>query len=98
MRKISVRLLAEMIKYGNKIDLNQSWSFDFPVFVLMSGMEKIVDGRKTEAFLKKLESPLKGVKSFPGFYHEIFNELGQAEVFATLINYLRQVRSFYAKR
>ena len=42
-RKISVRLLDEMIKYSDKLEAGKSWTTSFPVYILMSGLDKVVD-------------------------------------------------------
>ncbi|HTL48601.1 MAG TPA: lysophospholipase [Verrucomicrobiae bacterium] len=93
-RKISVRLLAEMITYGRKIDAEPAFDFPFPVYILMSGLEKVVDREKTKAFFDKVKSPHKEMQIFEGFYHEIFNELGQEKVFEVLRQFLNASESF----
>lgn len=90
-RKISVRLLDEMIKYSDQIDSAKPWVTSFPVYILMSGLDKVVDGEKTKKVYEKIEAPDKALHSFEGFYHEIFNEKGQEEVFAKFLEYLRKV-------
>ena len=52
----------------------------------------IVNGKKTKLIYEKLEAPDKDLKSFAGFYHEIFNEKGQDEVFDKFVEYLERVK------
>lgn len=89
-RKISVRLLAEMIKWGNLANSIDSFDFPFPVYVLMAGLERVVDKDRTTAIFEKIKSPRKRIQCFEGFYHEIFNELGQEQAFEALKSCLRE--------
>ena len=93
-RKISVRLLHEMISYIRKLDGMGEIVFPFPVYILMAGMERVVDSDKTKAFFEKLRVPAKDLKVFDGFYHEIFNELGQEQVFVALKKHLYTICRF----
>lgn len=86
-RKITIRLVNEMLRYaasfrGEKISL--SW----PVYILMSGKDFVVDPRRTQDFFDRLVAPDKKLKVFPEFYHEIFNETDQRVVFDALRNLL----------
>lgn len=83
-RKISVRLLNEMIKYMAFWSGRDRCDFPFPVHVLMAGLERVVDGDATRRFFDCLRCPKKTLKVFENFYHEIFNESGQDLVFAEL--------------
>ena len=84
-RKMSVRLLHEMLSSMDRLEAAVSFSFPFPVYVLMADeLEKVVDSAKTRLFFQKVRAPVKELKTFPGFYHEIFNELGQEKAFETL--------------
>ena len=80
-RKISVRLLSEVLKYQLQLAAMDRFRFPFPVYILGAGLEKVVDLEKTKSFFQKLEAPRKEMKIFDGFYHEIFNELGQEKAF-----------------
>ena len=91
-RKISVRLAHEMLSYGLRLDGLEKIKFPFPVYMLSSGLEKVVDGQRAENFFKKLEVPDKRCRTFEGFYHELFHELDQDKAFGVLREYLRLVR------
>jgi alpha-beta hydrolase superfamily lysophospholipase len=80
-RKISVRLIHEMLLYQAKLDRMEHFRFPFSVYVLAAGLEKVVDLKRTLSFFQRVESPRKEMKIFEGFYHEIFNELGQEKAF-----------------
>ncbi len=89
-RKISVRLLAEMIKWGNNINRIESFDFSFPVYILMAGLERVVDKDRTALIFERIKAPQKRMQVFEGFYHEIFNELGQEKAFDALKACLRE--------
>jgi lysophospholipase len=90
-RKISVRLVSEMISYARRIEQNASPRFECPVYVLMAGDDRVVDTARTEAFFEKVCAPGKEMTAFPGCYHEIFNERGQERVFELLEGILAKV-------
>lgn len=92
-RKITARLLHEMHRYMVRLETMEAYTVPFPVYVLMAEIEKVVDAAKTDLFFKKVQAPHKELKIFPGFYHEIFNELGQEKAFEVLKGHLRSLRA-----
>ncbi len=90
-RKMSVRLVTEMLSYAAKLDRMTEIRMSFPVAVLMAGVERIVDKSKTHRFFTKLQATRKELIEFPGFYHEIFNEAGQEKVFQRLKEILSRI-------
>ena len=94
-RKISVRLVHEMLSYARNLQNFKSFNFDFPVYILMSeDMERVVDPSKTREVFEKIVAPEKRLLSFPGFYHEIFNELEQSTAFDALRVTIKEGRKF----
>ena len=88
-RRITVRLVHEMVKYFlllRGVDV----TIPFPVYILMAGKDRVVRADATRNFFLRLRAPSKELESFEGFYHEIFNEAGQAKVFERLRHYLRK--------
>jgi lysophospholipase len=83
-RKISVRLIHQILEAMKRLESYKEIDFPFPVFILAAGLEKVVDFSKTKAFYEKLKAPVKELKVFDNFYHEIFNELEQEKVFDVL--------------
>ncbi len=83
-RKISVRLVSEMLSYTAQLEKTERFEVPFPVCGFLAGEERIVDNRKTKLFFGKLKAPELRIETFAGFYHEIFNEVGQNEVFRML--------------
>lgn len=96
-RKISVRLLAEMINYTAKLRSVDKFVFSFPVYVLMAGQEKVVDPAAARSIFDKIEAPQKYLQSFDTYYHEIFNELGQEKAFEALKHCLRDSLKYSEK-
>lgn len=92
-RRITVRLLDEMVNATRFLETGERYDFPFPVYILTAGDERIVDPLKTKLFFDKIHCPKKELKIFPNFYHEIFNETSQDEAFKTLKACLRASRS-----
>lgn len=90
-RKITVRLVNEMLLYGSRLEGMETISFPFPVFMLSPDMEKVVDSSKAVRFFEKVQAPQKEIKTFEGFYHEVFHELEQEKAFDTLRVYVRRI-------
>ncbi len=80
-RKISVRLLDQMLLYQTKLEAVERFRFPFPVYIMAAGLEKVVDLERTQSFFRRMEAPRKEMKIFDDFYHEIFNELEQEKAF-----------------
>ncbi len=95
-RKVTARLLSEMMTAHHFIEGIPHFKFPFPVLVLMAGLDRIVDPAKTHLFYKKLSAPYKDLHVFEGFYHEIFNELGQEQVFEVLRGQMDAAKPYIA--
>ncbi|MDP3919578.1 MAG: lysophospholipase [Candidatus Omnitrophota bacterium] len=95
-RKMSVRLLSEMLRYMDLLDEEKTYLFSFPVYVLSAGLEKVVDADKTQKVFESFKTPDKDYRVFDGFYHEIFNELYQDQAFDALKGYLDRGRKVTA--
>lgn len=52
-----------------------------PALMMHAGDDHICACSGSEDFFKKLASKDKTLKIYPGFYHELFNEIGKEEVF-----------------
>lgn len=92
-RRISARLLHEMMTYQKRLASLPEIKFPFPVYILMAGLERVVDPSITRQFYERLKVPAKEMKVFDGFYHEIFNELGQEQVFDALRGFIDAARA-----
>ena len=86
-RRITIRLVHEMLNYVTFFQ-EKEILFRCPVFVLMAEQDFIVDPKAARQVFQRLQAPVKELVSFPGFFHEIFNERGQEKVFERLRYYL----------
>lgn len=96
-RKISVRLLQEMLVTTQQVQQQPVFEFPFPVYILMAGLEKVVDGEMTRRFYERLQAPEKDLICFESFYHEIFNEIEQDRAFTALRDCIQKIRCFSAR-
>lgn len=55
-----------------------------PLLVLQAGEDRLVDPTAAEAFVGRVSSEDHELRVYPGYYHEIFNEIGKERVFADL--------------
>lgn len=83
-RLITPRMLHEMLTAMAELDSAKQWTTPFPVYILVAGLEKIVDGHKAKYFFNKLVAPKKELINFPEMYHEIFRESNRQTVYQTL--------------
>ncbi len=86
-RRITVRLTHEMLRYSSFFQETET-SFRFPVYILMAEEDFVVKPEATRRFFERVKAPAKEMESFPGFFHEIFNEVGQEKAFERLRHYL----------
>jgi alpha-beta hydrolase superfamily lysophospholipase len=87
--KISARLLNAMlqaIKYAHE----HVQTLTIPVLLLVAQDDQLVDPAGSERFAEKLAPAVSNAIFYPGFYHEIFNELDAARVFDDLRIWLEQ--------
>jgi len=92
-RRMSARLVHESLLAMKRLEARKAFAFPFPVYILAAGLEKIVDSSKTQLFFDKVRAPAKEMIVFPGFYHEIFNELQQQQAFDVLKNCIRKIKA-----
>jgi alpha-beta hydrolase superfamily lysophospholipase len=59
-----------------------------PLLLLYAGDDPVADPQVAERFFDRAGSKDKTKRRYEGFYHEIFNEVGRAEVFADLAAWL----------
>lgn len=83
-KKISARLVKEMVNWGAMLTQKEKIVFEVPVSILVGDQEKIVNPRAIEKFYEKVQAPWKDLQVFKNFYHEIFHEIGQENVFEAL--------------
>lgn len=89
-RKMTPALLCEMLSESKKLQSLEKIVCPWPVFIMASGLEKIVDLKATKSVFEKIEAPQKKLEIFPALYHEIFNEIEQDEVFEVLGKFIQK--------
>lgn len=82
-RKITPRLVHEMLRCSALFQ-EEPVSYSFPVYILMAEKDYVVNPEATRRVFERIQAPLKELTVFQGFFHEVFNERGQEEVFAKL--------------
>ena len=61
-----------------------------PILVLLGGADPIADPERSRDFFARLGSTNRRLVVYPGLCHEVFNELGRAEVVGDLVEWLDQ--------
>ena len=59
-----------------------------PVLFLLGDADRVADSRHAQAVFERLGSVNKQLKIYPGFFHELLNELGRERVIKDLISWL----------
>jgi lysophospholipase len=59
-----------------------------PFGIFQAGEDHVTDASAAESFIRRIGSDEKYFKSYPGFYHEILNELGKDQVIEEMIQWL----------
>ena len=87
--RITVRLAAEM--FDNQDQMNRiAQQFRLPCLMLHGGDDPVSDPDGTQDFFTACASKDKELKLYPGYYHEIFNEVGREAVFEDIENWLKK--------
>ena len=87
--KITVRMSAEMNAAIKRVGKEVS-SINLPVLILHGGEDKIVDPACSDFLYNGVASEDKKLIVYDGFFHEIFNEPEQDQVFTDMLNWLNQ--------
>jgi alpha-beta hydrolase superfamily lysophospholipase len=89
--KISARLLFAML---DAIEVAQQGaaSLALPTLLLVSGDDQMVDPAGSDAFFRRLSAGKSAQHVYPQLYHELFNEIGAAPVFADLDRWLASLQ------
>ncbi len=90
--KISARLLGAML---DAIEFTQAHASALSVktLLLVAGDDHLVDAAGSEAFFRQLAPGVGTMHTYPGFYHEIFNEVEAGRVFDDIRAWLGELRA-----
>lgn len=86
--KITPSLFKELLATLDKVNADVE-KIEIPTLMLVPDQDQLVDANASLRFFDKLHAKTKALKVFPGFYHEIFNEVGRSEAFDAVRTWLR---------
>jgi alpha-beta hydrolase superfamily lysophospholipase len=88
--RISARLLRAML---DAIEFVQEHapSLSVKTLLLVAGDDRLVDAAGSDALFNKLAPGVGTMRTYPGFYHEIFNEVEASRVFDDIRAWLREL-------
>ncbi|MEY3612760.1 MAG: Phospholipase YtpA [Pseudomonadota bacterium] len=86
-RRISTGLAAWILDNGEKT-LQDAAKWEVPTLLLYAGQDKLVNPQASADFARAAPQAVVQAQCFEGMYHEIFNDLYRAQVFAALKRWL----------
>lgn len=91
-RKISARLLRAMLE-AIAFAQGHASALRVKTLLVVAGDDHLVDASGSEAFFKQLAPGLGTMRTYPGCYHELFNEVDAARVFDDVRAWLDALRA-----
>lgn len=85
--KTTARLAAEMLGGMQRVTA-EAGNIRLPVLVVQGSADKLVDPEGAKMLYEKASSSDKTLKIYDGFYHEVFNEPGRAQVLKDVEDWL----------
>lgn len=86
-RRISTGLAAWILSEGERT-LGDAAQWQVPTLLLYAGRDKLVNAQASADFARSAPPSVVQSQCFEGMYHEIFNDLYRAQVFAALKRWL----------
>lgn len=86
-RRISTGLAAWIVSQGART-LRDAAQWQVPTLLLYAGRDKLVNAQASADFARSAPQTVVQAQCFEGMYHEIFNDLYRAQVFAALKRWL----------
>lgn len=87
--KVTPRMFTQMLSAMDEA-MNEAETFSYPLQMLLSGQEMIVDPEISRRFFARMRSEQKVLKVYDDFYHEIMNEFGKEKVFEEIQQWIRK--------
>jgi len=81
--RLTLRLARFIVDAGAEARA-RAGSLRVPVLLMLAGEETYVDNRAARAFFSRLPEGAKTLREYPGFYHELFNEVDRHRPLADL--------------
>jgi alpha-beta hydrolase superfamily lysophospholipase len=89
LQKFTTRWSTETLA-AQELALAEAPRLRLPVFVMQGGADPVADPEGARAFYDRLPPAEREWRSYDGFFHEIFNEVGRERVFADLAEWLQR--------
>ena len=90
--KISARLLRAMLDAIESAQSHAS-ALSIQTLLVVAGDDHLVDAAGSAAFFGKLAPGVGAMHTYPGYYHELFNEVEAGRVFDHIHAWLRELKS-----
>ena len=90
--KISARLLRAMLEAIEFVHAHAP-ALSVRTLLLVAGDDHLVDASGSDALFRKLAPGIGAMHSYPGCYHELFNEVEAGRVFDDMRTWLKQLRA-----
>ncbi|MEM9266773.1 MAG: alpha/beta fold hydrolase [Cyanobacteria bacterium P01_F01_bin.13] len=85
----TARLATEFLKIVQTLNTHQS-CLTIPMLMLHGTADKVADYKISKDFFRKLPQTNKTFISYSGAYHELYNEVNQAEIMENINTWLKQ--------
>jgi alpha-beta hydrolase superfamily lysophospholipase len=86
-RRISTGLAAWILENGQKT-LDDAAKWQVPTLLLYAGKDRLVNAQASADFARSAPKDVVHAECFEAMYHEVFNDLYRAQVFASLKRWL----------
>ncbi len=87
------RLSTEMEREMKRLfSLADRWPADLPLLILHGGDDRLAPPEASAAFFERVAARDKTRHEYPGFYHEVFNEIGRERVLQDVTDWLEAHR------
>ena len=87
-KRPTVRLIYQLAQ-GSKEIWRYLNEIDMPILMMHGGSDKVVPVEGTTKAYKIINSKDKSLKIYPGFYHEVLNELNNEKVYEDIMRWLK---------
>lgn len=89
-------LVHHVISIGGYLAIRQAMAhvraraadLSVPCLILQAGEDRLVSAPATRQFAAQVRSPGSAYREYPGYYHELFNEVGREQVLSDLCAWL----------
>ncbi len=85
--KMTPRMFSEIMKAIGDT-MKRDSGIKVPLQIMIPLQDGIVDSEKSLEFFRNLKVREKSLKTYPGFYHEAFNDIGKEQFFADLVAWM----------